>query len=370
MRAALCLALVAAPALAGAYPQFQLTTGSVRCNQCHFAPAGGGLLNGYGRSEAGDTISMTGDGGFLHGAVALPSWIAVGGDVRLAALVHDEDAPRGADTIFIPMQADLYLRAAVSSVSAHVTVGFRGGARPKDHPSSSRFISREHYLMGRQGRWYARAGRFFAPYGLRLAEHTAYVRRFMGFNLLEETYGVSGGFLSDRWELHLTAFTPDFVRDAVGQPGSGGALLYERRAGDTAAYGVQGKVTASEHDLRATGGAIGKLYLAGPRLQLLAEANVVYQSFDDVDAPRAQLTAYLGATWFPVRGLMTQLALERWDEDLDVKGVARSAASAQVQWFPVAHIEVSLWGRLAMLGSGEEDGPLAKTLLAQLHYYL
>ena len=56
-----CLALAAIVAAsllgerqAAAYPQWQLSTGTVRCNQCHYAPAGGGLLNNYGRDAVGE----------------------------------------------------------------------------------------------------------------------------------------------------------------------------------------------------------------------------------------------------------------------------------------------------------------------------
>ena len=42
---------------ADAYPQFQLSTGNDTCKQCHFAPGVGGLINEYGRDEAGSTIS-------------------------------------------------------------------------------------------------------------------------------------------------------------------------------------------------------------------------------------------------------------------------------------------------------------------------
>ncbi len=61
-----------------------------------------------------------------------------------------------------------------------------GAAQPA---GGSRFISREHYLMWRPAALgpYVRAGRFFAPFGLRLAEHYAYVRRDLGYNLLEES---------------------------------------------------------------------------------------------------------------------------------------------------------------------------------------
>src|SRR4029453_2911043 len=68
---------------AQAYPMWQLSTGAARCNQCHYAPGGGGLLTSYGRDAVGEDLStFGGDGAFLHGAVTLPGWLAIGGDLR------------------------------------------------------------------------------------------------------------------------------------------------------------------------------------------------------------------------------------------------------------------------------------------------
>src|SRR5690606_12725185 len=77
-----CAALAASAPAAEAYPQFQLSSGSARCNLCHYAPAGGGLINGWGRTEAADTISRGGDGAFLYGAWELPDWLARGAGRR------------------------------------------------------------------------------------------------------------------------------------------------------------------------------------------------------------------------------------------------------------------------------------------------
>ena len=83
---------------------------------------------------------------------------------------------------------------------------------PQDYQGStaSRFISREHYVM-----WepqsvgpYVRLGRFYAPYGLRFPEHLLYIRRDLGFDLLRETYNLSGGYMFSAWELHLTRSRP------------------------------------------------------------------------------------------------------------------------------------------------------------------
>jgi hypothetical protein len=114
---------------------------------------------------------------------------------------------------------------------------------------------------------------------------------------------------------------------------------------------------------------VGKLYLPGPHLQLQAQLDVVYQSFDDFDG-RTQLVGYLGGTWFAAKGLMATLFLERFDEDLSLGQTARSAVGAELQWFPYAHFEVSLWGRIAMIGTGTDDGPLSEMVLLQLHYFL
>ena len=218
-------ALFAFAGPAQAYPQWQFSTGTTRCNQCHFNPAGGGLLRGYGRDAAGeDLATFDGNGGFLHGAVDLPDWLAIGGDFRLAAVSHDVGGPDSPQMALFPMQADLYTRVALGeSFSVSATGGLRGQVRKAadalppgsyEPVNGHQAVSREHFVMWQptaQG-WYARAGRFFAPFGLRFAEHITYLRRDLGFNLLQESYNLSGGYIDNAWELHLTAFGPDLVQ--------------------------------------------------------------------------------------------------------------------------------------------------------------
>src|SRR3954466_2796415 len=82
--------LALAPRAAQAYPQWQFSSGTSRCNQCHFSPAGTGLITNYGRDAAGEELSsIDGNGGFLHGAVDLPSWLALGADFRGMYLRHE-----------------------------------------------------------------------------------------------------------------------------------------------------------------------------------------------------------------------------------------------------------------------------------------
>jgi len=372
---------------AAAYPQFQFSSGTNKCSQCHFSPAGGGLISSWGRSESGDTISMAGNGAFLHGAVTLPSWVALGLDARVAGIRTDDGgdvAPSGA---WFPMQADLYARFAFNDAfSLYLENGVRGEVRAQD-PSISgrigtvtdRFISREHYFMWRPSATgpYARIGRFFAPYGLRFVEHIYFVRRYTGYNLYEETYTASGGYVADDWELHLSAFTPPpssfpDMLSSVGPHESGGAGYFEKRfASESALAGalaLQARVGIGKEEARYQGGAIGKLWIEPAKLLFLGEADFIRQQISAASYGQNQFVSYAGLSAFPVRGLMVSAAYERFQENLAVSGTGRNAYDLEINIFPYAHFEVVLFGRYMQVGT--QGQPAATLMMAQLHYYL
>ena len=369
---------------AAAYPQFQFSSGTNKCSQCHFAPAGGGLISSWGRSEAGDTISMAGDGGFLHGAVSLPSWFAAGADLRFATTRTTDGGDQSPQSAWFPMQADLYARLALGDqFSIYLEGGARGEARPVDDSVSghlfsdlgNRFISREHYLMWRPSATgpYARVGRFYAPYGLRFVEHIFFIRRYAGSELYNETYTASGGYVSDEWELHLSAFTPPPTNfpDALSSLGareSGGAGYFEYRFAGMSALAAQARVGIGKEESRYQGGAVGKLWIEKAKLLFLGEADVIIQHFPTASYTQNQFVSYLGATFFPVRGVMIGPMYERFQENLAVSGSARNAYDLELNIFPYAHFEVVLFGRYMTVGS--QGQPAATLMMAQLHYYL
>jgi hypothetical protein len=365
---------------ARAYPQWQLSTGAERCNQCHYAPAGGGLLTSYGRQAAGDDLStFGGDGAFLHGAVALPSWLALGGDVRGALVDHEVQDPAGPTVAAFPMQADASARVAIpgTGLSLNGIVGFRGQTRDPDvlvpvqnyQPiSTSRFISREHYLLLQPETLgpYLRLGRFYAPFGLRLAEHTLYIRRDLGFDQLREGYTFSVGVVQAEWETHLSLFAPDFVRH-IGSDETGAAAYFEHRLlGGSTALAAQAKVGESPGVTRLVLGGVAKGYVERVRTLAFLEIDGVQLAFSDpAVAARRQIVSAAGLTWLPVPGIVATLLGERNQLDVQFPN-AWTAATALFSWFPYAHCEVQLMGRLQFPTGGEA----AKTLFAQLHYFL
>lgn len=363
-----------------AYPHFQLTSGSAQCSQCHVAPAGGGLLTPWGQGEFGDTIARGGDGSFLHGAITMPAWLQIGGDIRLAALANDVGSSDGVEVAAFPMQLDLTLRVASGAWSIVGTVGARGSVRsgaPQGMGSSasevsapspaSYFISREHYVMWRrEGEGlYLRAGRFAAPYGLRLADHTAYVRRYLGFNLLEETYNAAGGWIGDDWELHATAFVYDPLQGAARKD-VGGAFMFEKQLTERLVVGTSARVGVGRHDTRFEAGVHGKLWIKDTKLLVQGELDGVRQTFDGGAGGRWQLAAYAGPVLVPMRGVYAGIGYQAFAEDLQVRAVTRQSGDVWVSCFPRAHFEVTLSGRAQRVGPAEH----AYLGLLQLHYAL
>ena len=353
---------------AHAYPQFQLALGADRCSSCHLSPGGGGLLNAYGRDEAGSTISNGGDGRFAHGAWEPPDWIALGADLRVAGAAKTSRGDR--ELLAFPMQADVYARVGTEAVSVNLTVGVRGGARDPQPRLVERLASREHYVMyQRDSGSYVRAGRFFPVFGVRSQDHTAAVRRYLGFHTLEEPYGVAAGWFGDSWETHVSAYVPRPIEFLGAGLRTTGATVYgeKRLLGDTGAIAAQLRVATSDTDSVATAGVVGKRWFPDARVLLLGELDVQRQAFADGIGPtRYQLAAYAGASLFVANGWMIGAALHRWQPDLRARS-ARDAVEIDVQYFPRAHFELHLLARVG--GSGDFDEPAALSLL-QLHYYL
>jgi hypothetical protein len=364
---------------AEAYPQFQFSSGASRCDECHYAPAGGGLVNAFGRDFVGEDLStFGGNGQLLHGMRGvdkIPGWLALGAELRGAFASEDVDDINGTTNAVFPMQADAEARAAVGVVSFYGVLGFRGQVRSDDtlvptqnyQPiSASTLISREHYLTLRAGALgaYVRAGRFFAPFGLRMAEHILYVRRDLGFNTMEESYNLSSGYLDEKWELHVTAFAPDFIRE-MGSRESGATAYYERRFADLAAAAVQARFASGPGMNRTIVGAVGKAWIAPLRTMFLAEGDFVRRDITSI-SPSYQFVGVGGVSVLPVKGVMATVLQERNQVDLSVSDATYNATTAMVNWFPYAHFELQAMGRLQFPSGGQS----VKTFFVQLHYFL
>lgn len=157
------------------------------CGVCHVNPSGGMLRN---------------DASFIYGAKSLPSktyipediqaglnliknnrFLTLGGDFRGLILSRE-----GSDTnpLFFPMQADLYVNA---NVGKHITLLAQIGMERGGNSAV-----REEFLLLKDFPYnsYIKAGKFIPTYGLRLEDHTAFIRTELAFDQSQSGAYVSG----------------------------------------------------------------------------------------------------------------------------------------------------------------------------------
>src|SRR5262245_35723194 len=221
-----------AAAHAYAYPQFQMSRDQT-CTGCHISPAGGGLLTENGLAVAETNSQWGTPAGFFYGKIPTPSWLVVGGDLRGAS--GYVQTPEKLLASF-PMQIEAYAHATFGAgVSLYADVGSR--AAEVGNEAATHAWSREHFLMWQQkpggnAGLYVRAGRFMPVFGLRIAEHPTYTRKWGGTPLYGETYGLAVEYVDPKFELHATGFIKDPVIDTP-EHSNGGAALAELRMSET-----------------------------------------------------------------------------------------------------------------------------------------
>jgi hypothetical protein len=359
----LVLVIVGHGGVAAAYPQFQLSRDQT-CFSCHLSPAGGGLLNENGMVNA-EAISQLGTAPeFMYRTIPLPSWLALGGDLRGAT---GFDSWPTHELATFPMEADLYAAITISAFSLHVTGGLRDPQY--DNTLGTIFYSPEHWLQwelnpGTSHGLVVRAGRFAPVYGLRYVEHTAFDDQYGGNPLYGEAYGLAVEYIDPKWEVHLTGFLHDpWVYSS--ELGNGAALYAEARITKTTSVGVEGKLeyTPDEHNVYS---GITAKQLVGPVLFEL-EAELVHQSID-LGGHDNQLVGYFLASWF-LGPLMIDLGLGAWEPDVRVRYLDQEAADLNIHYFLTSHIELLLINRFEMFELGE-GGLSSGYSLLQLHYRL
>lgn len=158
--------------------------GYSNCTTCHLSPSGGGVLNGYGRSLSKELISTwsTKDEELpLHGLVKIPNdtmdRFLIGGDARYLSR-KTEGKDRDVDEGFL-MQAQLRVALIFEKVKLIVSLGKIENPKVKNEV---RYVSPEYYaLWTPKEEVYVRAGRFEPIFGLRLPDHSTFIRSEAGF---------------------------------------------------------------------------------------------------------------------------------------------------------------------------------------------
>lgn len=140
------------------------------CRACHVNPTGGGMRNTHGREFSIEKLPMMEFRPEYKEAVEaaqINRFISVGADLRFAYL-RTQGVSAFQDTFFT-MQADIYIAVTPTE---HLTIFYMDG----------QLQNRELYGMihGLPQNAHIKFGKFIPPYGLKLDDHTAFIREKLG----------------------------------------------------------------------------------------------------------------------------------------------------------------------------------------------
>ncbi len=372
-----------------AYP-WMIRHGYAKCESCHTDPMGGETLTAFGRVMSDTTLSTrwgekdpSSKAELLFG-IPEPKELRVGGSVRYMDL--DYSLPynhQPSKTDYFPMQVDAYGQLTLfdhlkigGSLGVSRTTGGRLEARAAQITKGNNdgdwdAVSRSHWI-GYQfnDAFMLRAGRMNLPFGIRMPEHTMWVRTATRTDRESaQQHGVALDYSAGRVRGQIMGIlgnyqiSPDAYRDR------GYSLYGEYLLAPRAAIGVSSKVTHAKTDrfdalpeTRQAHGLTGRWAPVTP-VVLLAEADLLVS-----DQATTGYTGMLQADYEIIQGLHGMLTGElqdtgRLSNSPSGIGAGKSQLGGWItlSWFFFTHFDARV--DFVMRQN------VAPTLLSQIHWY-
>jgi hypothetical protein len=318
--------------------------------------------------------------GFLFGLVTPPSALLIGGSFRYMNILQlGEEDPF--DTF--PMQMDLYGQLGIGTFRAGGSIGAARVPAASPHARAAQvttgqgdsfnLISRTHYFGFEfdRSRSMLRLGRLNLPFGVRIPEHTMWVREATVTDReSDQQHGIALSYNETkvRAEGMLIAGNYQIAPDEFRERGY--ALYIEGVVSDDVAVGLSSKVTKAQSDpvtLEAvTRQAHGPMLRTafGEPLVVLAEADVLLKtdtSIGYVGFVQGDIKAVQGLHFLLTGEILDAGALEGATKIAGL-GKPRFGGWVSAVWYFYTHFDF----RLDLVA--RQQAPL--TILAQLHLYL
>lgn len=317
------------------------------CTACHVSPNGGGLLTSYGRSLSAEVLSTWGnekDAGFFWRSVdreAIEKYLLLGGDVR-GVQVHRENS-QVKDGRFIKMQADLEAGFNLEHWGGAISVG----EMDKDTWKPQ---ARTFYAFWRpRDELTVRAGRFLPSYGLRLPDHIAFSRSFLGFGLDGIRDGAEFQWTGENWTFNLTQAKQFNTPDPESATSAQAQFFFNDRY-KVAANIWSGKSGAMSRLISGLWGILGFT----KRLYLLSEFD--HQSQQQGSETTRSVVTFNRLGYTLVKGLDVFVQSEHLHSDLKIDSSVTNRNGLGFQFYPYPHFELSgVWSKQKAEAGLEED---------------
>ncbi len=364
--------------------------GYTQCTPCHVDPSGSGLLAPYGRAVADEFVRMRFPGeaepggetarsaGFLWGVLPMSETIMLQGDIRY---LHLEQKVPQVPVISrgIWMQADFSAAARIGNFTALGSLGYADEgalAASLTRAPSKNLVSRQHWLgySLQDGAVMLRGGRMNLPFGLRVYEHTLWVRARTRSNINDQQqYGLSAIYQGDKLRAELMAvlgnfeLRPDNFRERGYSGYVEGYLSPKWTVGASSliTYRALDPIT-NKQTFRQAHGIFGRYATPWEPLVLLSEWDYALES--PRYAKRTQgLVGFLQADLELTQGLHLIATGEASNVGLDTPPVSLGAWLSTA-WFFAPHADLRVDSIYQRLGStqGATD---SLTLLIQGHVF-
>ena len=352
--AVLGLAAHAAPAVAEPYLAVQQ---GYQCVTCHVNPTGGGMRNEFGNIFAQNVMpARTLDVGESTWTGSVNRFVGVGGNLR--GQWAATDVPHQPQTNeFEVAEARLYLlfEPIPSRLSVYIDERLAPG-------SASNLEAYARYRAA-DGHWFARAGRIYLPFGLRLEDDTAFTRTVPGINMTTPDDGVELGWQSQRWSAQIALSN-----------GSGGGPEADSQKQVTAqvAYvdprfrvGLAASFNPSEAGDRSAYSVFGGIR-TGPVAWLGELALVEDDGFPE--GRRTHAATLLEADWRVAKGHNLKLTSEWFEPDRDVDEDEQTRFSVVYEYAPIQSLQLRAAARFYD-GIPQNDLQNRRAYFVELHAY-
>lgn len=387
------------------------------CTTCHADPSGGELLTPYGRAQSdlllrmrygADSVSAAGtdtsssnsasfdsfdefdddDGknapakkkeeakpeapedsgpspsaGFLFGLVKEPEWLLLGGSYRHAFLLDDGFRQ-------FPMQADLWAHVVVDRFHAAGSLGLSKVRVGSPHARAAQIttnqgdewnlISRTHWVgydIGASREVMVRAGRLNLPFGIRIPEHTMWVREITRTDReSDQQHGVAVAWNSSELRGELMGIAGNYQINPDRYRERGYSAYIETTSFEPVAVGASSLLTFAKADVvtldqkstaRGAHGLFMRAKVSRP-LVVFVEANALHTSRRDlgyVGFVQADLELVQGLHLGVTGEIQDQGYIRNTNADgTDVKrepglGKPRLGGWGTIDWFFLPHLE-------------------------------
>lgn len=352
---ALVALLMASVTVAQAEPYFAVREG-LKCSNCHFNAAGGGMRNAFGNGWAQGAlparrIEGTGTDAWT-GAVS--RFFALGGNLRANA-THTDVPDNDAQSEFDLEEARAYL--AITPVPDRLAVYIDQRFAPGGSTNLEAFA---RYTTQDQ-RWQVQAGQFYLPYGLRLEDDGAFIRQVTGINFATPDRGVQVGYESGSLSAQLAVSNGT----ASGPEPDEGKQVSLRAEHVQSVWRVGAGFNLNHTDVgdRQMQGVFAGLR-TGP-IAWLAEADYLT---DETLGPeeRKQWVGLIEANWWISQGHNLKLSAELFEPDSDVDEDEQNRYSLVYELFPLQFVQLRVGARIYD-GIPQNDAQNRKIYFAQLH---